>query len=334
MDVFISNSSKFSSKKVKDSHQLIEYEGSIFRTQLLLSHISDPNRSGGRRLQEYFQKGGIFEGMSTGDFQTPSPLISIITVVFNGEKYIRQTILSVLNQSYTNIEYIIIDGGSTDKTLDIIREYDHVIDYWISEPDCGISHAFNKGITLSTGKIIGLINADDWYSPDALKKVVECHRIYPTHILHGDLQFWTDESEKSYVFHGNSDLIPYRSSINHPTVFVPRLVYEHVGLYNLKYSMAMDLEWLGRAKRSGVLFFHIGVILANMRRGGLSDRSWFASYWESAKARHDLQVPVIHNVLLLLQAAILTLSRKFLETAGLNGIIHLYRNKYSIGKKN
>ena len=100
------------------------------------------------------------------------PLVSIVTIVYNGEKHLEQTIQSVLNQTYSNIEYIIIDGGSKDNTINIIEKYSDRLAYWISEKDNGISDAFNKGIAKSTGEIVGLINADDWYDFDAIKHVV------------------------------------------------------------------------------------------------------------------------------------------------------------------
>ena len=223
------------------------------------------------------------------------PLVSIITVVFNGASHIRQTILSVLQQSYKNIEYIIIDGGSTDGTLEIIKEFDSLIDYWKSEPDSGISDAFNKGISFSKGDLIGIINADDWYNPDAVEKIVEAHLLHPRDIIHGNIQFWTDQSRMIYVFYGNDSFLPYRSSINHPTVFVPRIIYNKIGLYSLKYKMAMDFEWLGRAKQNGINFYYLNTIIANMRRGGISDQKLFRSYWEGAKARNDLKVPLLLN---------------------------------------
>lgn len=108
--------------------------------------------------------------------RSSEPLVSIITVVFNGEKYLEQTILSVLNQTYSNIEYIIIDGGSSDATLDIINKYTDKIDYWVSEPDSGIYDAMNKGISLATGQLIGIINSDDWYELDAVEEIVRAYK--------------------------------------------------------------------------------------------------------------------------------------------------------------
>jgi len=99
------------------------------------------------------------------------PKISIVTPSYNQGKYIEQTILSVINQKYPNLEYIIIDGGSTDETVDIIKKYEQHITYWVSEKDNGQSHAINKGLQKCTGEIFNWLNSDDWYEPDALLKI-------------------------------------------------------------------------------------------------------------------------------------------------------------------
>ena len=101
------------------------------------------------------------------------PKISIITITFNSEKTLEETIESVLSQNYPNLEYLIIDGGSSDGTLEIVKRYKDKIDFVISEPDRGISDAFNKGIRYATGEIVGIINSDDLLLPDALHKVAE-----------------------------------------------------------------------------------------------------------------------------------------------------------------
>src|SRR4051794_14825027 len=105
-------------------------------------------------------------------FRSESVLVSIITIVYNSDKTLEDTIKSVLQQSYPHIEYILIDGGSTDQSLSIIKRYDKFVK-WISEPDKGISDAFNKGIKMSTGELIGIINADDWYEDGAIETIVK-----------------------------------------------------------------------------------------------------------------------------------------------------------------
>ncbi len=102
-----------------------------------------------------------------------SPLLSVITATYNDELYIQDAIDSILNQTYRDFEYIIVDGGSKDETLNIINKYEDKIAYWKSEKDNGIGDAFNKGIQLSTGSIIGIINSDDWYETGAVEKIVD-----------------------------------------------------------------------------------------------------------------------------------------------------------------
>ncbi|HEX5026205.1 MAG TPA: glycosyltransferase family 2 protein, partial [Agriterribacter sp.] len=120
------------------------------------------------------------------------PLVSIITIVYNGEKFIEKCIQSVLDQSYPNIEYIVIDGGSSDHTVDIIERYTASIKHWISEKDKGISDAFNKGLKRATGEIVGMINADDWYEPNTVEKIVQ--EIDDFDIVYGDLRLWKNDA--------------------------------------------------------------------------------------------------------------------------------------------
>ena len=116
-----------------------------------------------------------------------NPLVSIITVVYNGEKHIEQTINSVLNQTYSNIEYIIIDGDSTDNTLNIIKKYEDKIAHFISEKDSGIYNAMNKGLALTKGEIISILNADDYYFENTLQQVVDIFSTSQSDIVYGNM---------------------------------------------------------------------------------------------------------------------------------------------------
>lgn len=121
------------------------------------------NGEGGLRTKGWFKSvSGAVHGAS------PAPLITVITVTFNAAKTLEQTILSVINQGYPNVEFIIVDGGSKDETLDILRKFEHAIDYWVSEPDKGIFDAWNKGVSLSSGDWIAFLGADDVYLYGAL----------------------------------------------------------------------------------------------------------------------------------------------------------------------
>ena len=157
---------------------------------------------------------------------TSQPLVSIITIVYNGENYLEQAINSVVQQSYQNIEYIIIDGGSTDQSISIIKKYESKIRAWISEPDKGIADAFNKGLARASGDVIGFINADDWYEPDAVQKVVE--NINGADIVYGDLRLWRDK-KVDFIVEGDHMHLEDEMTLNHPTVFVRKLVYDQFG---------------------------------------------------------------------------------------------------------
>lgn len=195
------------------------------------------------------------------------PLVSVITVVFNGECFLEQTILSVLNQTYENVEYIIIDGGSTDSTLDIIGKYSDKIDYWISEPDKGIYDAMNKGIELARGELIGIINSDDWYEPDAIGEVVKVFKDNST-IIYG-LMRHIIEGTPVEVYAAYPTSIPNKM-IPHPTCFVPKCIYDKYGSFDLSYRSCADYHFILRLHKEGVQFFLLEKILANFRFGGFS----------------------------------------------------------------
>lgn len=261
------------------------------------------------------------------------PLVSIITIVFNGEKNLEQTIQSVLTQTYDNIEYIIIDGGSTDGTLDILRKYEDRVAYWLSEPDKGIGDAFNKGIAASTGDIIGIINADDWYSDNAVETVINEYLKTGECIYHAKLQYWDSGMKPYYVFSGNDNKILHRGTINHPTVFVPRKIYEKTGLFNINFKNAVDYEWLIRAKLQGIDFCYIDRVVSNMRLEGTSDRKWLNNYIEIFRARNLHGINYVTNSLLFMKMVVFTVCRKLFEYIGLHGIVRAYRKHFSITKK-
>lgn len=279
-------------------------------------------------------EGGLrFRGKFHRKAEAGQPLISIVTIVCNGEKYLEQTIQSVLNQTYDNIEYIIIDGGSTDGTLDIIKSYDNKIAYWISEPDEGISDAFNKGITASTGNIIGIINADDWYCTNTVEIIINEYLKGEEYIFHAKVQYWNSDLRPYYVFSGNDKKILYRPTINHPTVFVPKKIYDKIGLFSLDFKNATDYEWLRRAKSQGVRFCYIDQITANMRLDGKSDRQWFNNYLEIVMARSIHGMNPARNYFLFVKMVGLTLTRKVLEYIGLHSLVRIYRKYFSVTRK-
>jgi glycosyltransferase involved in cell wall biosynthesis len=199
------------------------------------------------------------------------PLVSVITVVFNGEKFLEQTILSVINQTYSNVEYLIIDGVSSDGTLEIIKKYDDRLDYWISEPDKGIYDAMNKGIASANGELIGIINSDDWYENNTIFEVVKMYRINPAaDIIHGLHKLW-DESELIGIIGHTKSFLKY-GMISHPTCFVKNEIYKKHGLYNTEFRIAADYELMLRYNSMNLTFVFIDKVLANFRNSGLSNR--------------------------------------------------------------
>ncbi len=227
---------------------------------------------------------------STAQHQTHStylPLITVITVVYNGAKYLEETILSVINQTYPNVEYIIIDGGSTDGTIDIIKKYEDYIDYWVSEKDKGIYDAMNKGITLCFGEIVGIINSDDWYEKDAFDKVINSMNQNEGDIYYGNMTIISEktkqELEKRYT---NEKKLYFGMYLNHPSTFVKLKVYKKFDLFDAKnFKIAADYDLLLRNKINGSSFFLIDDCLAYMRDNGVSVKTMELTKMETEMVR-------------------------------------------------
>ena len=200
-----------------------------------------------------------------------NPKISIITICYNSEAHLEEAILSVVNQAYKNKEYIIIDGGSTDKTLSIIEKYRNKIDYFVSEPDKGISDAFNKGIKVATGDMIGIINSDDKLEKDALQMVAESYED-SVDLYRGILRTWNSETGFVYDQYPTMDwpMIPFKMVVAHPSTFVTKRAYEQYGCFDVSLKCSMDLDLLLRLERNHVVKKYIDSPLAYFRLGGVS----------------------------------------------------------------
>jgi glycosyltransferase involved in cell wall biosynthesis len=200
------------------------------------------------------------------------PLISIITPTLNSAQTVERTIRHVLDQNYPRLEYIIIDGGSTDGTREIISRYTSRLAYWVSEPDQGISAAFNKGIGHCTGDVIGINNSDDYYEPGVLARVA---RVFAESrgqfVLHGNLRYYDQSHSRILRPWPLPRLTRYLElPYNHPTYFIPREIYNDVGLYDTSYRIAMDYDWTLRAALKGWRFRYFPEVIAHFAIGGVA----------------------------------------------------------------
>lgn len=199
--------------------------------------------------------------------------ITIVTVVFNAKSSIRQAIESVLSQKGVCIDYIIIDGGSTDGTREIIQEYSESLGYWVSEKDAGIYDAMNKGISKARGDLVGILNADDEYLPGALEWIWKSFVRNPCAVIHGDIEV-SDGSKTVDVWRGiNPEGVSSqfrKMTVSHPATFVPRAVYEKFGTYSCAYHLSSDYELMLRLISNNVPFVHVERSITRFGLGGRS----------------------------------------------------------------
>jgi len=250
----------------------------------------------------------------SGKFKKECPTFSIITVVLNGEKYLEETILSVLKQNFLNFEYIIIDGGSIDNSINIIKKYENKIDYWVSETDKGLYDAFNKGMSLAKGEFIGIINSDDTYTPDALG-------IVKKYILENkNIDFIFGSVKKHWgILHGyKPKKIRYSWGFysSHSTgFFIKRESAKKVGLYNTRYKYHSDYDYFYRMivknKMKGMATKK-DELLGIFRRGGFSSTiSFWDSFLEEIKIRYDNKQNILIIVVIFIYKFVRNIDKAF-----------------------
>lgn len=251
---------------------------------LNLPENTDRKGEGGLRTKGYFKKS-----------YSDKPLISIVTVVYNGEKFLEEAIESVLNQKYDNIEYIIIDGGSSDRTVDIIKKYEDKIDYWVSEPDEGQSDAFIKAFSISQGEWLTWLNGDDLLLAGAINELVKTAQKYPFVTCFTGNIIWTTadkiiiECRKGEKW---NNFLPKLGILNvyGPTTFFKKSLYNSVkGINkNLHYKMDTDLWWQFYVSSSKFMRLHNYTWLLRVHENAKTTAQYFkdnASYDENHSSR-------------------------------------------------
>ncbi len=224
-------------------------------------------------LQNY----DIYAARRNAARQATAPTVSIVTVMLNSASTLERTIRSVQAQSFASVEHVFVDGGSTDGALDILRRLARPQDYWISEPDRGISDAFNKGVALARGRYVLILNADDWLSPDQIERSVAALETSGADFVFGDLLFYEGE-QPLFRYAGDAGyakVVRRRwPSVGHPTLLAARSCFERVGLFDPHYRNAMDYDWLLRLHMSGARGIYAADVVAHMTHDGVSNRQF------------------------------------------------------------
>lgn len=241
------------------------------------------------------------------------PLFSIVTVCYNSEKTIERTFKSVLDQHYFDYEYIIVDGGSKDKTLDIIHKYEPLFKgrmKWKSEPDKGIYDAFNKGIEQSTGQYIWIVNSDDYIQPNALQELehIIIEGKHPD-IISGIARFVCDNkviSRWSYNAEtSEKEFLKKRLGVAHPATIVKKTAYDNWGKYDPDFYIAGDLDWFLTMKENRAHIIFPQVELTNWSDGGISTkkqhlllyRDWKRAYRKHTKSKIEYFLFLIYRII-------------------------------------
>jgi glycosyltransferase involved in cell wall biosynthesis len=229
---------------------------------------------------------------------TFKPKISVIVPVLNNVTTLQECLDSILIQDTHDLEIIVIDGGSTDGTLEVIQNNSSHITYWETGLDSGISDAFNRGIQQANGGVIAILNSDDFWEPNTAQQVISTASLHPeVDIFYGQVRYLDQTTSNTYIKHPNLYRMHQRMYLFHPAVFIKQSAYKKIGAYSETYKLAMDSEWLHRAIASDLKFKAIDSVLANMRLCGRSDQQFVSALNEYRKSllEHDLSSQFFAN---------------------------------------
>lgn len=305
----------------QEKPEIINSAEDKFETVLFFPEGEGRRGEGGLRTKGYFKKS-----------HENKPLISIITVVFNGEKYLEETIQSVINQTYDNMEYIIIDGGSTDGTLDIIKKYEDRIDYWVSERDEGIYDAMNKGIMLCAGDIVGIVNADDYIYKNTLLNIQNALEKNSFDYTYGDI----DLLDQNGVIYGKTRSMNENEAqkrkykempFPHPTVFVCMNVYKEIGIFDTRFKLSADYDFLLKILENDFKGFRLEEPTGIFRSGGQS--GGFKTFYENKDILLSRDVPIFFIYKNMLASLLKILLANYLPMS-----VVKYLKKYNKKSKN
>lgn len=216
-------------------------------------------------------------------------LISVITAAFNSEATIKCTIEAVLNQTHDEVEYIVVDGASKDNTVKIVESYREAFErkgyklLVISEPDKGIYDAMNKGVYKATGEIIGIINSDDWYEPQALQRVAETYEKEHFDMFYAQLANINPDGTFHHMKHCRDDKWVTTRHWNHPTTFITKKTYDELGAFKNQGGLYDDFDLYLRIRKAGKKRVILDEKLANFRLGGASDPHGIKHAWRLFK---------------------------------------------------
>ncbi|MDC0481628.1 glycosyltransferase [Candidatus Pelagibacter sp.] len=279
-----------------------------------------------KRIQGGLRSKGVFKNCNN-----MNPLISVITVVLNGERYLEEAILSVIKQTHKNVEYIIIDGGSTDGTLDIIRKYDDRIDFWISEKDNGLYNAMNKGINLSNGDFIGFVGSDDFLYPNTLEKIAKASTkasidftVGPVDIIkvNGKLK------EKILIlprFLENNRFV-FDMATHHLSFYVSRKIINKIGIFDESFNIRSDYDMTINVMSLSKKHYSFKESVGAFREGGLSGS--YKSYLESFRILRKHGISILKSVINITSS----LAKLFIIKNLPPQIVNLLRKKFSSGR--